>query len=107
VRIAVNLTRAQARRARGRGAALLDVLGASMTVVEQELARHRLAREPADVVLEPDVRGLRTFDLHKAVGAISAGREELDRRLSEIRAALAPAPEKRGLRRYLSFGSSS
>jgi NTE family protein len=107
-RIAVNL---HARAGRDAPATseprLLDVLGASMMVVEQELARHRLAREPADVVLEPDVRGLRTFDLHKAAGAIGAGREELERRLGEIRAALTPPPEKRGLRRYLSFGSSS
>jgi predicted acylesterase/phospholipase RssA len=107
-RLAVNL---HARAGRDAPATaeprLLDVLGASMMVVEQELARHRLAREQADVVLEPDVRGLRTFELHKAAGAIAAGRAEVELRLGEIRAALEPAPEKRGLRRYFSFGSSS
>ncbi len=106
VRVAVNLHARAGRDAPHAEPKLLDVLSASMMVVEQELARHRLAREPADVVLEPDVRGLRTFELHKAAGAISAGREELERKLAEIRTALEP-PQRRGLRRYLSFGSSS
>lgn len=107
-RLAVNLHARAAREAPAAEPKLLDVLGASMMVIEHELARHRLAREPADVVLEPDVRGLRTFELHKATGAIAAGREELERRLGEIRTALEPdTPARRGWRRYLSFGSSS
>jgi NTE family protein len=107
-RLAVNLHARASREAPAAAPKLLEVLSASMMVVEHELARHRLAREPADVVLEPDVRGLRMFELHKAARAIDAGREEVERRIGEIRAALAPEPAaRRGLRRYLSFGSSS
>jgi NTE family protein len=107
VRLAVNLHARAWREAPAAAPKLLDVLSASMMVVEHELARHRLAREPADVVIEPDVRGLRTFDLHKGAQAIEAGREETEKRLPEIRAAVASAPERRGLRRYFSFTSSS
>ena len=107
-RLAVNLHARAGREAPLAEPKLLDVLSASMMVVEHELARHRLAREPADVVLEPDVRGLRTFEMHKASGAIDAGRAEVDRRMGEIRAALEPAPAKwSGWRRYFSLTSSS
>jgi NTE family protein len=108
-RLAVNLHARAGREAPAAAPKLLDVLSASMMVVEHELARHRLAREPADVVLEPDVRGLRTFEFHKAGYAIDAGRAEVERRVAEIRAALEPAPQTRRerLRRYFSFTSSS
>jgi NTE family protein len=56
------------------GPNLFDVMIASMSVLEFELAQHRLAREPADLVIEPDVRGIRAFDFHKASRAIKAGR---------------------------------
>jgi len=52
---------------------LLEVLTASMSVVEYELAQHRLAREHVDVRIEPDVHGIRAFDFHKAAPAIEAG----------------------------------
>ena len=59
-----------------------------MTVPVQELARHRLARDPVDGVLEPEVHGIRSFEFHKSRQAIHAGRRETELRLSEIRAAL-------------------
>jgi NTE family protein len=86
------------------GPNLAEILSASMSVLEHEIARHRLAHEPVDVVLTPDVRGIRSFEFHKAALAVSAGREALAAKLPEIRALL----EKRsGLARYFSFGSSS
>ncbi|HXX47731.1 MAG TPA: patatin-like phospholipase family protein [Myxococcota bacterium] len=86
------------------GPNLIEILTASMSVLEHEIARHRLAREPVDVVLAPDVRGIRSFEFHKAARAIAAGRKELEEKLPELRAAL----RKRGaLARYFSLGSSS
>lgn len=86
------------------GPNLIEILTASMSVLEHEIARHRLAREPVDVVLSPDVRGIRAFEFHKAPRAVAAGRRELEARLPEIRAALARRPR---LARYFSLGSSS
>jgi predicted acylesterase/phospholipase RssA len=86
------------------GPNLIEILTASMSVLEHEIARHRLAREPVDVVLAPDVRGIRSFEFHKGPRAVAAGRKELESKLPEIRAALAKRP---GLARYFSLGSSS
>jgi len=54
---------------------LFEVITASMSVLEYELAQHRLAREHVDVRIEPDVHGIRAFEFHKAEAAIAAGRE--------------------------------
>ena len=86
------------------GPNLVEIITASMSVLEHEIARHRLAREPVDVVLTPDVRGIRSFEFHKAARAVTAGRKELEAKLPEIRAALR---RRAGLSRYFSLGSSS
>ena len=86
------------------GPNLVEIITASMSVLEHEIARHRLAREPVDVVLTPDVRGIRSFEFHKAARAVNAGRKELEAKLPEIRAALR---RRAGLSRYFSLGSSS
>ena len=91
-------------RADPAGPNLIEILTASMSVLEHEIARHRLAREPVDVVLAPDVRGIRSFEFHKGPRAVAAGRTELESKLPEIRAALAKRPR---LARYFSLGSSS
>jgi NTE family protein len=75
---------------------LFEILTASMTIMEYELARHRLASDPVDVVIEPDVHGIRAFEFHKAAKAIQAGeaaaagsveaiRKQLRRRLPNLR----------------------
>ncbi|MFI5316127.1 MAG: patatin-like phospholipase family protein [Myxococcota bacterium] len=86
------------------GPNIVEIITASMSVLEHEIARHRLAHEPVDVVLTPDVRGIRSFEFHKAARAISAGRKELEAKLPEVRAALR---KRAGLARYFSLGSSS
>jgi NTE family protein len=86
------------------GPNLLEIITASMSVLEHEIARHRLAREPVDVVLTPDLGGIRSFEFHKAARAVSAGRRELESKLPEIRTALR---RRAGLARYFSLGSSS
>jgi len=83
---------------------LIEILTASASVLEHEIAKHRLAREPVDVVLAPDVRGIRSFEFHKGPHAVAAGRAELLAKLPEIKAALARRPR---LARYFSLGSSS
>ncbi len=77
---------------------LFEIMTASMSLIEYELARHRLATDPVDVVIEPDVHGIRSFEFHKARQAIQAGeaageagieplRRHLRRRLPVLRRA--------------------
>ncbi len=85
-------------RQRGRGAVptnggevgpnLFEILTASMMVLEHELARHRLASEPVDVIIAPDVQGIRSLEFHKARRAIAAGRVEVEAHFDEITAQL-------------------
>lgn len=95
---------AQAGPEEAAGPNLLEIITASMSVLEHEIARHRLAREPVDVVLTPDLGGIRSFEFHKAPRAVNAGRRELEAKLPEIRTALR---RRAGLARYFSLGSSS
>lgn len=82
-------------RRRGRGSHeeeeigpnLFEILTASMTVVEHELARHRLAREPVDILIEPDVHTIRSLEFQKARKAIHAGLRQTREQADEIRAA--------------------
>ena len=66
-----------------------------MTVLEHELARHRLARDPVDVILGPDVHDIRSFEFHKARQAILAGLVEARAQLPAIRRALERRPRRR------------
>jgi NTE family protein len=66
------------------GPNLFDVMIASMSVLEYELAQHRLARDPVDLILEPDVRGIRAFEFHKAARAIRAGRASVTPHLATL-----------------------
>jgi NTE family protein len=86
------------------GPNLLEILAASMSVLEHELARHRLAREPVDLILTPDVRGIRSYEFQKGARAIAGGRAAVEEKLAELQALLRP---KTGLARYFSLGSSS
>ena len=67
---------------------LFEILMASMSVIEHELAQHRLARDPADVLIEPDVHGIRAFEFHKAKQAIAAGRRAAEQHVPEIQRLL-------------------
>jgi NTE family protein len=63
---------------------LFEVLTSSMMLTAHELTRYRLAAEAVDLVLEPDVRSIRSFEYHRAAEAIDAGDAEALRRLPEL-----------------------
>ena len=67
---------------------LFEIMTATMSIIEYELARHRLALDPPDVLIAPEVKGVRSFEFHKAAEAIDAGERAVDENLDEIRAAL-------------------
>lgn len=68
---------------------LFEVLTSSMMLTAHELTRYRLAAEAVDLVLEPDIRSIRSFEYHRAAEAIDAGDAEALRRLPEIEALLS------------------
>jgi NTE family protein len=111
--IDTQLSRLRRRGGRNAGAAenaqsgpnLFEILTASMTVMEHELARHRLAHDLVDVVLAPDVHNIRSLEFNRARHAIRAGRIEVEARLDEVRSALARRRRRR--RAYWSLASGS
>jgi NTE family protein len=97
--------RAHAEESTG-GPNLFEVLTASMTIMEHELARYRLALDPVDVLLSPRVAEIRSFEFHKARKAIRAGEREAEAHLSEIVRAVARR-RRVGRRTYRSKSLSS
>lgn len=58
---------------------MLDVLSASMDIVQVRIARSRLAGEPPEVLVTPRLASLRLFDFHRAKEAIEEGRRAVER----------------------------
>jgi NTE family protein len=67
---------------------LFEILTASMSVLEYELAQHRLARERVDVIIEPELDGSRAYDFHTAARAIQSGRRAAEDSIASIERAL-------------------
>ena len=67
---------------------LFEILTASMSILEYELAQHRLAREHVDVRIEPDVHSIRNHEFHRAAQAIEAGLAAGEEALPALRRAL-------------------
>ncbi len=76
---------------------LFEILTSSMTILEHELARHRLRADPVDLVLAPDVHGIRSLEFHKARQAIAAGESATQAELAKIKELLK---KPRRLTRY-------
>ncbi|MFW5679867.1 MAG: patatin-like phospholipase family protein [Pseudomonadota bacterium] len=55
-----------------------EVVGQAMVAVQNFVTRVRLASEPADLLLIPDMTGIGLFDFHHAEAAIAAGRAAVD-----------------------------
>ncbi len=68
---------------------LLDVLTASMAVVQWRITQSRLAGEPADVVIRPALADVAAMDFHRAAPAIAAGRRAAEQAIGPLREALA------------------
>jgi NTE family protein len=53
---------------------LLEVMGGSVNIMQDRITRSRLAIDPADLVLHPDLTDFQLMDFHRAREAIAAGR---------------------------------
>ncbi len=58
---------------------LLDVLAASINVMQVRIARSRMAGEPPDLIVAPRLAHLRLLDFHRAEEAIEEGRHAVER----------------------------
>lgn len=67
---------------------LMEVMTASLNIMQVRIARSRLAGEPADVVLSPRLAQLGLMDYHRGSEAIAEGRAAVERMWPVIRHAL-------------------
>ena len=72
-----HLSRPRAAAIGGRRCAapgIFDVFGNAGRIVQRQIADMRLAREPPDVLIQPDLQQISTMDFRRAAEAIAAGR---------------------------------
>jgi NTE family protein len=67
---------------------LPTVMIEAFNVMQDRIARSRMAGDPPDVLIGPKVSKVGMFDFHRAAEAIDAGREATLRAMPEIKAAL-------------------
>jgi NTE family protein len=65
---------------------LLDVLLASLNVMQVRITRSRLSEEPPDVLVQPRVAELALMDFHRAAEAIEEGARAVERVADALRA---------------------
>jgi NTE family protein len=70
---------------------MLDVISASINIMQVRVTRSRLAGDPADVLLTPRVSKLELLDYHRGPEAISAGAHATEDALSVIEELLGNA----------------
>jgi NTE family protein len=69
-------------------ASMLDVLTASLNIMQVRITRSRLAGEPADALIRPRLADVALMDFHRAAGSIAEGERAATQALPEIRLAL-------------------
>ena len=65
-------------RARRTEPGLLEVMSGSVNIMQDRITRSRLAIDPADLVLRPDLADFQLMDFHRAREAIDIGRQLVD-----------------------------
>jgi NTE family protein len=73
---------------------LLEVMSGSVNIMQDRITRSRLAIDPADLVLRPDLADFQLMDFHRAREAIEIGRRlvEATQQPLEVLGALLRAP---------------
>ena len=57
----------------------------AFNIVQDRIARSRLAGDPPDLLISPKLRGIGLFDFHRAEEMIQRGRQAVERELGEIK----------------------
>ncbi len=63
---------------------MLEVLSASLNIMQVSITRSRLAGEPADVMIRPRLSQIALLDFHRAAESIAEGQRAVERVLPEI-----------------------
>jgi NTE family protein len=64
---------------------MLDVVSASLNIMQVRITRSRLAGEPADIMIRPRLSDIAGMDYHRAEPAIAEGRRAAEQALPELR----------------------
>jgi NTE family protein len=73
--------------------AMLDVLASSINIMQVLITRSRLAGEPPDVMVTPQLADLGLMEFHRASAAIDAGRRAVAIALPQLQARLNDSDE--------------
>jgi NTE family protein len=71
---------------------LLDVVSSAINIMQERVARSRLAGDPPELEIVPDVQDIGLMDFHRAELAVQRGVEAVDNRAGEI-ARLLPVSQ--------------
>lgn len=75
---------------------MFSVMATTLNIVQDRLARSRLAGEPPDVAINPRVGHIGLLDFHRAQESISLGAQAVERAMPEIQDAIAVLSALRG-----------
>jgi NTE family protein len=64
---------------------MLDVVSASLNIMQVRITRSRLAGEPADIMIRPRLSDIAGMDFHRAAPAITEGQRAAEQALPELR----------------------
>lgn len=78
-----------------RDPALLDVVNSALGIMQERVARSRLAGDPPELEIVPDVQDIGILDFHRAVLAVERGIEAVNSRAAEL-SRLMPASDSSG-----------
>ena len=67
---------------------VFTVLARSLTLVQDRIARSRLAGDPPDIMISPKLGDIGLFEFFRAADSIAAGEEAAERAIPAIRAAM-------------------
>ncbi len=87
-------------RARRNEPGLFEVMASAVGIMQDRITQSRLATDPADLVLKPDLARLQLMDFHRALEAIAVGRECVEAGEAELAPiaatlGLGSAPKRR------------
>jgi NTE family protein len=92
-------------RARRNEPGLLEVMASAVGIMQERISRDRLAADPPDLVLKPDLAKLQLLDFHRARESIDTGRRSVEAAevdLARVAARLEAGSGARGVRRAAS-----
>jgi NTE family protein len=75
-----------------RDPALLDVVNSAINIMQERVARSRLAGDPPELEIVPDVQDIGLMEFHRAALAVERGIEAVHSRAGEL-ARLLPVPD--------------